>query len=459
MCQESRNDMVCACRRFLMASFALMMLCAGAVWGQASADPVKSGFQNPPNGARPRVWWHWMNGNITQEGITADLQWMKKVGLGGYQNFDAALQTPQVVPKRLAYMTPEWKEAFRHAILLGGQLGFEMAIAGSPGWSESGGPWVPGSEGMKKYVWSETLVHGGQPFSGTLAKPPSNSGAFQNEGIHDQPTPGAAPIPNYYKDTVVIAYKRPAGDKSVEELQAKISASGGSPEFAMLTDGDLEKTTKLPIPAEGQASWIQYEFPQPQTIRAVSFVMKRFDEITALVAGMGAPDKVLEASDDGQNFREVARLNSDDDPPQSTVSIPAVTAKYFRVSFKRTPPPPIPDWAQGLDPESFGIKIPPKPTDFEIAELVLHAGARVNQFEEKAAFIPVPDLYHYRRQARLDSPRWRLGRASLWLLAAGNQQPSRHCRSHGPRSRQDGPALREELLREVPRQLQADGGR
>jgi len=386
--------MVFAFKRARIASFALLILGAVAAWGQASPDPLESGFQNPPNGARPRVWWHWMNGNITKEGITADLEWMHKAGLGGYQNFDAALQTPQVVDKRLVYMTPEWKDAFKHAILLGDQLGFEMAIAGSPGWSESGGPWVPASEGMKKYVWSETVVHGGQPFSGVLPHPPSNSGAFQNEGIHDEPTPGAAPIPNFYKDTVVVAYKRPASDKSVDELHAKITASGGMPDFGMLIDGDLEKTTKLPIPAPGQTSWIQYEFPQPQAIRAVTFVTKRIGEIEAFVAGMGEPDKTLEVSDDGQNFREVAKLDGDD-APENTVSFPAVTAKYFRVTFKRTPPPPIPDWAQGIDPESFGIKLPPKPTDFEIAELVLHAGARVNQFEEKAAFVPVPDLYHF----------------------------------------------------------------
>ncbi len=376
----------------------LLLLGAGAGWGQGSADPLKSGFENPPNGARPRVWWHWMNGNITKEGIDLDLQWMHRAGLGGFQNFDAALETPQVVPKRLAYMTPEWKDAFKHAILLGDQLGLEMAIAGSPGWSESGGPWVPGTEGMKKYVWSATLVPGGKPFSGTLPHPPSNSGAFQNEGIHDQPTPGAAPIPDFYKDSVVVAYKRPAVDKAVEELQAKITASGGSPDFAMLSDGDLEKTTKLPIPAPGETSWIQYEFPQPQAIRAVTFVTKQIDMIAAFVAGMGDPDKSLDASDDGQNFHEVAKLNGDD-APENTISFPAVTAKYFRITFKRTPPPPIPEWAQGLDPASFGIKLPPKPTDFEIAEMVLHPGARVNQFEEKAAFVPVPDLYKYETPA------------------------------------------------------------
>ncbi len=116
-------------------------------------------------------------------------------------------------------MTPEWKDAFKHAILLGDQLGMEMAIAGSPGWSESGGPWVPGPEGMKKYVWSETPVEGGKPFSGVLAHPPSNTGAFQNESIHDQqPPPGALKIPEFYADSVVVAYKRTAVDRPVEEL-------------------------------------------------------------------------------------------------------------------------------------------------------------------------------------------------------------------------------------------------
>ena len=163
----------------------------------------------------------------------------------------------------------------------------------------------------------------------------------------------------------------------------------------MLADGDLEKTTKIPIPAPGESSWIQYEFPSPQAIRAITFVTKDPDFIASMVAGMGAPEKNLEASDDGQNFRVVAKLTDDSDAPEHTISFPAVTAKYFRVTFKPTPPPPIPAWAEGLDPASFGIKLPPKPTDYEIAELVLHAGARVNHFEEKAAFVPVEDLYGF----------------------------------------------------------------
>jgi|CZKL01.1.fsa_nt_gi hypothetical protein len=387
--------MVCVRKKLALTAMALFFLSMGTAIAQTSADPLKVGFLNPPNGARPRVWWHWMNGNITQEGIKLDLEWMHRVGLGGFQNFDAALSTPQVVDKRLAYMTPEWKQAFKYATTLADQLGLEEAIAGSPGWSESGGPWVPGSEGMKKYVWSETLVEGGKPFNGKLAHPPSNTGAFQNVGIHDQqPPPGSSPIPEFYADSAVIAYRRTAADVSIDSLHPKITSSGGTPDVAMLSDGDLAKTTNLPIPKVGETSWIQYEFPSPQSIRAVTFVTKDPDWITAMVAGIVAPEKELESSDDGRNFRLVAKL-SGGDAPEHTIAFPAVTAKFFRVTFKRTPPPPIPDWAAGINPESLGIKVPPTPTDYEIAELVLHPGPRVNHFVEKAAFVPEEDLYEF----------------------------------------------------------------
>ncbi len=388
--------MLSAWKRLIPIAVVLLVQGTMAAWSQTSADPLKSGFENPPESARPRVWWHWMNGNITKEGIKLDLEWMHRSGIGGFQNFDAALSTPQVVDHRLVYMTPEWKDAFKYATTLADQLGMEEAIAGSPGWSESGGPWVPGPEGMKKYVWSETVVEGGKPFHGVLAHPPSNTGAFQNLSIRDALAgpADAKPAPQFYSDAAVVAYRRTASDVPLETLHPKITASGGSPDFAMLADGDLEKTTGIPIPAVGEISWIQYEFPEPQAIRAITFVTKDPGWIEALVAGIAAPEKNLEASDDGQNYRLVAKL-SGGNSPEHTISFPAVTAKYFRVTFKRNPPPPIPAWAAGIDPASLGIKLPPTPTEFEIAELVLHPGARVNHFEEKAAFVPEGDLYGF----------------------------------------------------------------
>ncbi|HEY1802940.1 MAG TPA: glycosyl hydrolase [Terracidiphilus sp.] len=388
--------MGCDLKRLIIAGAALAF-CAGAAGiGQSSADTLKSGFENPPNSARPRVWWHWMNGNITQEGIKLDLEWMHRVGLGGFHNFDAALDTPQVVEHRLAYMTPEWKDAFKYATTLADQFGMEEAIAGSPGWSESGGPWVPAAQGMKKYVWSETLVEGGKPFTGVLAHPPTTTGSFQTLGSGDMESMAkrGKQIPTFYGDSAVVAFRRPGSDVSIESLHPKMTASGGAPDFAMLTDGDLLKATDLPIAPKGQLSWIQYEFDSPQTVRSITYLIRPLDWLQALKKGMGAPEKTLEASDDGKSFRPVAKL-TDGNAPEYTVSFSPVTAKYFRVSFKRTPSEPLPPWMQDIDPATFESKVAPPPTDYEIVELALHPGALVNHFEEKAAFSSPPDLYGF----------------------------------------------------------------
>ena len=366
----------------------------------AGKDALKAGFENPPAGARPRVWWHWMNGNITKEGIKLDEEWMKRVGLGGFQNFDAALATPQVVKTRLAYMTPEWKDAFKFATTTADSLNLEMAIAGSPGWSETGGPWVPASEGMKKYVWVTTEVEGGKSFTGKLAHPPEVTGAFQNVGVRDVLGGGDAPKPpQFYADGPVIAYKRAANDKALDMSQAKVTASSGTLDSAVLSDGDLEKIISLPAPAAiGEKSWIQWEFPQQVTVRSVTLSLQDLG-MFAMMTGLSAPEKALEASDDGQTFHEVAKLDGGaagptaSSAPQHTIAFPAVTARYFRVTFKKTQPPAPPAWAEGLDFSSLGLPNIPKATGYGIAELALHSSAQVSFFEDKAAFVPVTDIY------------------------------------------------------------------
>src|SRR5271163_3272204 len=107
---------VAVCAACLVSCVARAQAPAGPQAAESSHDdPLLQGFLDPPNGARPRVWWHWMNGNISEQGIRLDLEWMHRVGLGGVTIFEGAINTPQVVPNRLIYMTPKWKSAFRTA--------------------------------------------------------------------------------------------------------------------------------------------------------------------------------------------------------------------------------------------------------------------------------------------------------------------------------------------------------
>src|SRR6266567_3477185 len=362
--------------------------------GQSSRDALESMFLDPPDSAKPRVWWHWMNGNITKEGIKLDLEWMKRVGIGGFQNFDAALNTPKFVDKRLVYMTPEWKDAFQYATNLADQLGLEEAIAGSPGWSESGGPWFKPSHGMKKLVWSATFVQGGVPFSGKLPKPPSTTGPYQNIPLFDflafisgekPPAP-----PEFYADTAVIAFPAPGTDVPDAELHPKVTSSSGNVDASVLADGDFTRTTALHKAPVGQQAWVQFEFAKPQTIRALTFALGGPVNPFQDVMGGAAPGPDLEASEDGVSFRKVSTIPNNG-ARVHTISFPETTARFYRVTFTSPPPftgPP----AMQFDADFGDFNLPPS-KDYAIAELALHAGPRVNRVEEKAAFATLTNLY------------------------------------------------------------------
>ena len=383
---------LCILNRFGRIAFLALLSAACVVQAQNAEDPLERGFENPPDSARPRVWWHWMNGNITKEGIRLDLEWMQRIGIGGFQNFDAALATPKIVRNRLPYMTPEWKDAFRYAVTLADQLGLEMAIAGSPGWSETGGPWVAPSQAMKKLVWSTTIIEGGMPFTGRLPKPPSTTGPFQNiprtEGFNIS---GARHerLPEYYADSAVVAYPLPDRDIPVEELHPKLTSSGGRFALATLTDGDFAKARSLPAAPPGEKAWIQFEFAQPQIIYAITLATGRPAGMFEMAFPGSEVKRELEAGDDGVQFRTIVAMPGGG-VGSRTVAFSPVTAKFFRIAF--TSPKPIPAAKPG-DTIFEGIFAPPPSKDHKISELVLYTNARVNRFEEKAAFAVAPDLY------------------------------------------------------------------
>ena len=382
-------------RHIVLAAVIAVLLAGCSLSTSEESISLEQGFLNPPDSAKPRVWWHWMNGNITKDGIKLDLEWMKRIGIGGFQNFDAALMTPQIVENRLVYMTPEWKDAFLYTTELADELGLEMAIAGSPGWSESGGPWVPPEQAMKKLVWSETHIEGGQPFTGTLPKPPSTTGSFQNIGggrgfsLSGQ---SPEPPPEYYADAAVVAYRAPSGDVPLADLQPKVTSSGGQFELASLTDGDLTNETLLPAAPVGQKSWIQFEFSEPQSIHGLTIVANGGG-----FRGFGFREfenagRALETSSNGNQFRSVTPI-MDGDTRQTTISFKQATARFFRVTFITPKPPDLPAGISSFFGPLTRGRGPEAPAGNQIAELVLHTGARVNRFEDKAGFSSATDLY------------------------------------------------------------------
>src|SRR5271166_1398964 len=123
-------------------------------------EAVWAGFANPPDEARPRAWWHWMDGNVDPAGIRLDLQWLHDVGVRGVQMFDGGMGTPLVVPEKVRFGSAEWREALHLAKATARRLGLEFAVATSPGWSAAGAPWVTPADAMKKVEGAHRLGAG-----------------------------------------------------------------------------------------------------------------------------------------------------------------------------------------------------------------------------------------------------------------------------------------------------------
>jgi hypothetical protein len=135
-----------------LVAFIMVALCFGAC-APKKEDSLRAGFVKPPESARPWVYWFWLNSNITREGITADLEAMKRVGIGGV----LIMEVDQGAPVgKAAFMGTEWRELFKHAVAEAGRLGLEINMNDDAGWNGSGGPWITPEQSMQKVVWTET---------------------------------------------------------------------------------------------------------------------------------------------------------------------------------------------------------------------------------------------------------------------------------------------------------------
>jgi hypothetical protein len=358
----------------LLTGLLSCMAASSTAIAESAVDPLLTGFIAPPDSAKPGVWWHWMNGNVSKEGIRLDLEWMHRVGIGGVQNFDVSLNMPEVTGRHLTFMTPQWSDAFRYAVTLADQLGMEFAIASAPGWSASGGPWVPVERSMKKLVWNETPVQGGSPFSGQIPEPSGVAGPFQNSPW-SRPFFGGSPltpIPSFYRDVALLAYRRPPNDLSSMELHSKATSSAGSIKTDLLWDNDFTTGVDLPIGRPGEAAWIQLDFGRLLRIRSMAVALEGNNPFAS-----SHPIAKLQASLDGLRFRTIATVFNSDDIEQ-TVTFAAATGRYFRLVLPAPPEVKV--------PTPFADFVSAAPPVHRIKEWVLYTTPRVDHFEQKAGF-------------------------------------------------------------------------
>jgi len=175
---------------------ALLGLCFHyAAW---AGPTLEEGFARPPISARPWVYWFWLNGNITSNGITADLEAMQRAGIGGVLIMEVDQGTPKGAA---AFGGTEWRKLFQHVCAEAHRLGLQVNMNNDAGWCGSGGPWITPELAMQKIVWTETNLSGPAHFEATLVQPQA--------------------VANFYRDIAVLAFPTPTAEGRIEDIQGK----------------------------------------------------------------------------------------------------------------------------------------------------------------------------------------------------------------------------------------------
>ena len=327
--------------------FALAFACLSAF-----ASGLESRFRAPPADARPQVWWHWMNGNVTKEGITADLEAMAAIGIGGAHIIDVSIRIPQ---GPVVFNTPEWFDHVRWAAHEAKRLGLEIGLANCSGFSSSGGPWVTPEDSMKRLVWTEVSVVNGH--AGRMTLPPF------------------AETNGFYRDVAVVAFRAPRAvhmkdiaGKTVQKEPLRITVSFDEPFRATMLGMRIESD-----------SWSD-----------------------------DCPVRV-EASDDGKSYRTIlerriyTKLSGKVDTSLRNLVLPDTTARYYRVTA--SPRRGLPCTLHDIDLGCWGglENLPLKTFTFKAERFGLSDTSERGRAEKDEAVAEVLDLTEkLRPDGRLD---------------------------------------------------------
>ena len=334
--------------RVYLSAIALATL-AACTLAQGQEPPLEKCFKAPPLSAKPRVYWYWVNGNMSKAGITADLEAMARVGIGGGVIMEVDCGSPEGPVHTL---TPEWNELVQHTIREAKRLGLEISFGNGTGWSGSQGPWVKPEDSMQMTVFTETRVTGPGEHTLTLPRPYANHGFYRDIRVLAFPAPTgemqvARPVITTASTNVAklrMGSIMDAGSKTPESLPADAEP---------LSDGRWDTFLRLPLDPASKEAVITMTYPEPFTARALSLVPGFWQRFKG----------TLEVSADGQAFTAVRSFDLPSGGPVTqsvrTVSFPPATGRIFRLRLKDA-------------------------GKFDLAELQLHGGTRLEGWEVRA---------------------------------------------------------------------------
>ncbi|HET9280159.1 MAG TPA: glycosyl hydrolase, partial [Flavitalea sp.] len=317
--------------------------------GKSSADnyaTLYKNFKNPPQSSHPWVFWYWMHASVSKAGITADLEAMKEVGIGGAYLMPIKDTVDSIsIKPAMRQLSPEWWELVKHSLTEAKRLGLQIGMHISDGFALAGGPWITPELSMQKIVWADTTITGGREFKAILPQPKMNAG--------------------YYKDVAVYAFPTMVdASYTTEKIIPRVSTSTG------LDAQYLMKRDNRQTFGSNDSCWIQYEFDQPFICR----------QIIIRTAGNNFQSHrlLIEASDDGKNFYSIGRLQPprhgwQDTDADVTHLIKPTTARFFRFVYNKAGSEP---GAEDLDAAKWNPSL-------RIRGINLSGASGIHQYEGK----------------------------------------------------------------------------
>jgi hypothetical protein len=309
-----------------------------------SINPIEQTFLHPPASAKPWVFWYWMHAAVSKEGITADLEAMKQVGIGGayLMPIQDTLSTIPFSPA-VRQLTPEWWAMIKFAMQEAKRLDLKLAMHVSDGFALAGGPWITAELSMQKLVWTKTYITS-----------PNNKIKLSQPETYK----------GYYKDVAVFAY--PANVAGGKNMIPVVTASNGTAAQFLSTE---DKNNRQSFKSDS-ACWIQYQYEQPFTCRSI--------QIHVGGNSYEAQRLMVQASDDGNNFKTIIQLQSprhgwQDTDEDVTNAIPATTAKYFRFVYNK----------EGSEPGSEDLDAAKWKPSLKVMGIYLSGEPVINQYESK----------------------------------------------------------------------------
>jgi hypothetical protein len=287
----------------------------------AGSPALEQGFAAPPAEAKPGVYWWWLNGNITREGITKDLTALQAQGFGRVLIFDMVPSATEVnaqgkrvqaikklIPQGpVGFMSEEWVDLVRHAVVEADRLGMQVSLNLCAGYN-MGGPWIDVARSMKETVHSETAVAGGTLFRGRLAQPETRL--------------------DFYRDVAVLAVPARGGPQPTRLQQAAPTLAHGRAGAGLLIDGTTTSGA-LPFNPLGapSARSLELRFARP-------FEADRL-WVNASGKAMGLIEWTVHAGADESHAAQIASFKTDSGI-SFLAGFPRVSAEYFRITAGST---------------------------------------------------------------------------------------------------------------------------